>query len=849
MLPTRLELKNFLPYRSPDAIYFEGIDLACLTGNNGAGKSSLLDAITWALWGKARGKRDDDLVHLGQPEMYVQLDFEQEGTIYRVLRRRKSGKRGQGELNLWIVQEGGELLLISEPSMRQTQQKIDTLLRLDYDTFVNSAFLQQGKADAFTTKTPAERKKILSDILGLEQWGVYEDRTKEMLKALNDEVKAIDGVLQSIDEEIAREPQYKRELETAEKNHAVAVEARDEAKVKMEALQDAPTQLSNARQNISAVQGRVKRYREDLEAVQNEINKSGKRVEEYETLIAQAETIQTGYDALQSAREESDALSSKLSTLNSLDKERNQLQNDLTQLKNKLETEREVHRNTIASAQKQLDSAVDDEMRDIQTKITELEEKEAERGTLQSNISTLQAEKGNAEATLTVLVQEGKDLNERIAVLEETEGATCPLCGQALDDEHREEILSTIIEERDTMREDYRNTQTRITENNDAITDTNKQIDDISRTLAQLPRLRSQFGALEQQQKDADSARKQLEAAEAALAVVEKTLEDDDYGHEIRQQIATLDEQREALDIGDDAQEAIQSRLAEYREYERQHSQLELAQQQLPDEQKRLDDALARQTRLNNTLEEEAALEKQLTDDITTYEKQAAEYREAALKHGERVTEERTAFTRVNNANQALQSLEYQRKRRAEKETERDLKIAEANIYEELKLAFGKKGVPAMIIEVALPELEASANELLTRMTGGKMHIRMKTQRETLSGNVNETLEIEIADELGTRPYEMYSGGEAFRINFAIRVALSKMLARRAGAQLRTLFIDEGFGTQDDEGRNRLVEAITAIQHDFDMILVITHIDELKDAFPVHIMVEKTGSGSRVTLR
>jgi DNA repair protein SbcC/Rad50 len=138
---------------------------------------------------------------------------------------------------------------------------------------------------------------------------------------------------------------------------------------------------------------------------------------------------------------------------------------------------------------------------------------------------------------------------------------------------------------------------------------------------------------------------------------------------------------------------------------------------------------------------------------------------------------------------------------------------------------------------------------LLARMTDGRMHLKMNTQREKVTGGVAETLDIEIADELGTRSYELYSGGEAFRINFAIRVALSQMLARRAGAQLRTLFIDEGFGTQDEEGRNKLVEAITAIQEDFDLILVITHIDDLRDSFPVHIMIDKTGSGSRVVVR
>ncbi|RLC67552.1 MAG: SMC family ATPase, partial [Chloroflexi bacterium] len=158
--------------------------------------------------------------------------------------------------------------------------------------------------------------------------------------------------------------------------------------------------------------------------------------------------------------------------------------------------------------------------------------------------------------------------------------------------------------------------------------------------------------------------------------------------------------------------------------------------------------------------------------------------------------------------------------------------------------AFGVRGVPAMIIEAAVPEVEVEANRLLARMTGGRMHVRFDTQRETLAGEVRETLEIKIADELGTREYSLYSGGEAFRVNFAIRIALSKLLARRAGAQLQTLVIDEGFGTQDAQGRERLVDAINSIQDDFVRVLVITHIEELKDAFPVRIEVTKTAEGS-----
>ena len=70
MIPIRLELENFLCYRQPDPLDFSGIHVACLAGDNGAGKSSLLDAITWALWGRARARRDDELIHMGQGEKH-----------------------------------------------------------------------------------------------------------------------------------------------------------------------------------------------------------------------------------------------------------------------------------------------------------------------------------------------------------------------------------------------------------------------------------------------------------------------------------------------------------------------------------------------------------------------------------------------------------------------------------------------------------------------------------------------------------------------------------------------------------------------------------------------------------
>ena len=177
---------------------------------------------------------------------------------------------------------------------------------------------------------------------------------------------------------------------------------------------------------------------------------------------------------------------------------------------------------------------------------------------------------------------------------------------------------------------------------------------------------------------------------------------------------------------------------------------------------------------------------------------------------------------------------EQRRKTEELAECERDVKL-----YGDLVRIFGKDGIQSYLIQNAIPDIEDEANLILSRLTQNRTHISIESLKDLQSGRTKETLDIKISDELGTRNYEMYSGGEAFRVDFSIRIALSKLLAKRAGTRLRTLVIDEGFGTQDAQALEQLVEAIKAISADFEKILVITHLETLKDAFPVRIEVVK----------
>ena len=207
-----------------------------------------------------------------------------------------------------------------------------------------------------------------------------------------------------------------------------------------------------------------------------------------------------------------------------------------------------------------------------------------------------------------------------------------------------------------------------------------------------------------------------------------------------------------------------------------------------------------------------------------------------------RSREDQAVSQDIGRREQTLTRLEEQKVVRIDKSKRLTDAKYDQEVHTQLTQAFGKKGVQALIIENAIPELEDETNRLLERLTDGDMHLYFETLKEAKSKKDTpiETLEIKVSDNLGTRPLEMYSGGEGFRAAFALRIALSKLLARRAGARLQTLIIDEGFGSQDAKGREKLVECLNAIKDDFERIIVITHIDELKDAFANRIEVTKT---------
>lgn len=854
MLPTRLELRNFLAYRQPDPILLEGLHLACLTGPNGAGKSSLLDAITWALWGKARLRSDDDLIYLGQQDMLVQLDFEQGESRYRVVRRRQRGKTarsGRSQLDLFVWEDAAETWQpISAPSVRETDRRITELLHLDYNTFVHSAFLQQGRADAFTVQPPGKRKEILSDILGLDQWAIYENRAKKRLNDIDHNLGVLAMQLEEIERQEAEEPALQRDLVDAQAALEDAAQLREQAEARYNEVAGAQDQMNAARARLMQAEHRIKQRQGDLNDIENELARHRMQLQRLDELVADQDAIQEGYAQLQAARETDQELGEKLQVMTEIKDRLSDMDRRIDQERADLEKQATKHRTLMQDAQTKAAERDDlqADLADVRAEIERLEGEERYRDELRETINALNEENAELKAHNETLYAEMKRLEARISQLSQAE-ATCPLCGQPLEGEHKDNLLAEITQEGTERGDAYRENRARREEIDGLIGDHRAAINEIEGEIGRLPALRDRAARLQTRLDGAQTAADVIQAEQSELQVIEDLLDAGDFAQELRAQRATIQDEIDELGYDSDAHTAARATLSTYAQYDSRQRDLESALQQLPDVQQNLENAEARRERWLNVLEEEEAERDAAQAEIDGLQEQVEEARRREEEMRQRRTEERRANEQVIRAEQALHALEQARQRKAQLTDRRDALSIDKGIFEDLRAAFGKNGIPAMIIEAAIPELEDEANGLLSRMSDGRMHVRLDTQREKRTGGVAETLDILISDELGTRAYESYSGGEAFRVNFAIRVALSQMLARRAGAQLRTLFIDEGFGTQDEAGRQRLVEAIHSVQHQFDLLLVITHIDELRDVFPVQIEVAKTPDGSRVRMR
>lgn len=1006
MIPKQLAVKNFLSYRET-TLDFCGLHTACICGSNGAGKSSLLEAITWAIWGQSRASTEDDVIHTGEKEVRVDFTFEANKQVYKVIRTRN--RSGNSVLEFQIETSNGFRTLTGK-GVRATQDLILEHVKLDYDTFINSAYLRQGRADEFMLKRPAERKEILAELLKLNEYDDLEDKAKELSNQYKSLTFELERSLEEIRSQLQKRDaiyQQKTELET-ELNSLQQQQSFDN--IELQSLQVVQHQRENWQQQLNFVRQQHQNLTQDCDRLQQEQGSIRTQISHLDNLINTEENIITGYQLYQSLQKQDEALGEKFAEFSHTQQQRQQKQHQLGkhiqqiqgqlertqgQLESLQQQEKEVQQalnktTEVEAALIQIHAArqriaqLDDvhlkvrpllqQRSNIQTEIdkhhtrlvahleqlqsteNQLKRASQRQPQLQQAIGEVEVQIENLEKKRVYLQrvqekgQERRHFMERLQAHQrdyerllgeqeqklhmlQTPNALCPLCERPLDEHHWNRVVDKTNTESQDAQDQLWVLREQMAVSEREIQVLRQEYREISQLLSGYDSLREQRGQLLAQLKSTSDAEEQLLAIVQEKEKLEQILEIGDYLPEKQAELQELNRQIQLLNYSEEdhalaRSEADRLRWAEVRQgqikealkrqaqvairkpqieaeiaklealvsseqvesdiakeiialenhlnqiayntdehnrlrhevrknqgWELRYQQLASAKEEYPQLQHREEAiTLALQGRgveRERLLEQIDALVKQLetstnpTSDIQTLEQK--------LQLRRRQLDEKIAF--LGRLDQQLQFLDNQEdKYEKEQESLKDVK-QQQRVYSELAQAFGKKGIQALMIENVLPQLEAETNQLLSRLSANQLHVQFVTQKASKSSRSSkkntkliDTLDILIGDAKGTRAYETYSGGEAFRINFAIRLALAKLLAQRAGAALQMLIVDEGFGTQDAEGCDRLIAAINAIAPDFACILTVTHMPHLKEAFQARIEVHKTQEGSHVRL-
>lgn len=1067
MIPQQLTLKNFLSYREA-TLDFRGLHVACICGANGAGKSSLLEAIAWAIWGQSRALTDDDVIHLGATEASVDFIFQCYRQTYRVIRSRH---RGQASALEFQVQTPNGFRSLTEKGLRATQQLILQHIKLDYDTFINSAYLRQGRADEFMLKRPSDRKQILTDLLKLDQYDFLSEQAREYSRQLKADIGALERSLDTVASQLQQGEGLAIEVEHVRLALQQTQQLQQQDQDRLRQLQGIRQQQQTWLQQLELHQQQRNHLQQDCQRLQRELSTAQQQQRQLESLLQEAETIATHYAQFQRLQTEEEVETAKFQAQQAAQAQRQDLQQQLTKRVNVL-TDRlrqaQAQRDALYQQQQEIDQtlakapeieAALEHLRHARTRLTELDQLQMQaaplvqrRQQVQTQIDRAQArlvarleelqylskqlnaqqqrqpaleqairdvseqityfekrrtyqqqvrEKGMERRTFLerlqerqrelerelaefdhkiLMLQKGANHRERDAgtinsqlslvsadvessvlessvlessmletsVLENAGQYTtrtthaamlgsapsfppCPLCDRPLDEHHWNVVLEHHKAEQQEIRDQLWVLREQLTTSDREIRLLRQEYRELDKELAQYGNMLERRGQLQQQLQSMVGEQDRLHQILAEIEQLEQTLHQKAYAVELQEELQVLDrslqqlyydDKNHALARGDvDRWRWAEIKYAEIKQTQRRQTQLleqrpeleqtihhleqqlnaiaasplqqqiheldrhihaigyslehhsalrqtlrkaqlwqlryqELvqAQQNYPLVQRRvreLAEVLTHRTQLLQTLNAQID---QLTQQIEQLPDPTEPIRALEQQLQQRRSQLDEQLAHLGRLQQQQQQLEALTRQHDTLTTELHDTRRQYRIYQELVQAFGKNGIQALMIENVLPQLEAETNQILGRLSANQLHVQFVTQRakrnatQRNSDKLIDTLDILISDVQGTRPYETYSGGEAFRVNFAIRLALARLLAQRSGTALQMLIIDEGFGTQDVAGCDRLIGAINAIAPDFACILAVTHMPQLKEAFQTRIEVYKSGQGSQLSV-
>lgn len=878
MKPIQLVLSAFGPYVERTVIDFSALGeegLFLIAGDTGAGKTTIFDAISFALYGEASGgkeKRKSKSFHSDyvsdQTETYVELTFRHRGETWwirrnleyqRPAKKKKDGMetttRQAADAQMRNEDTGEEIL-----RMDDVNRRVRELLGLTQDQFTQTVMIAQGDFLKILTASSDDRKKLFRDLFHTNLYVDLQSRLQEKNRACADEQKALEQVILSAEGKIDPEAEFaEREILLSycgQIQHTDALCALLARLIEQEkaAQEQARAQKKEAADQIGALIAAVtegERVNRDfadweskrarlaaLTAGQGEIDAQRAAL----AAARRAQQLETDEALMRRTRRDMDAQRAALSEAQAaLEQAEKALPEAETRMKEAESRGGEIHA-LLAQAK---------QMEDCLPVLGEVERLKAALDTQKRELQRLTEASSRAQAAYTA-AQNSYYLSQAGLLARELKaGQPCPVCGstahpcpaQITPETVTRQALEQAAQRRETAEKAQSDAATRLAANRAALDEREDRLralkigaDETRQRLA--ARIDAAHQAAADRQRAIDAARsayqaldKRKTAAQSAVDAAQKqlaALEED-----LRAQTEAFEQKRAAHGFEDEAS---------YRLAKRTNADIERLDREIRnyDEQKR---TLAAQT---HELEEKLS-GRQRTDLTALQNRRAAALdRQAKAENAEKamvrkLTLHESAEREIRQANAAIQ------KKRGKWQIIQELYTCCAGIAAgnpRAKLTF-----EAYVQQYYFRFVVAAANKRLTRLTDGMFTLRV--MREAANRVSQSGLDLEVLDRSTgqARDVSTLSGGESFLASLALALGLSDAVQSQSGQiRMDAMFIDEGFGSLDENALRSSIDVLLELADGKRLIGIISHVQELEERIDKQIVVTKTPNGSTVRI-
>jgi len=780
-----LTLENFRQHQSLEIQFPSG--LTGILGVNGAGKSTILEAIAWALYGNQAGIVRGELESLiwrfapGKSSAVAELQFELNQQVYTV-KRSQSSKTNTAELR--------QDQRVLANSTKAVNEKISQILGMSHQEFFNSYFTAQRDLNFLgSIKGALERERFIAKMLGYERITEVQGATGKKGTIRDDKSEAekqvtrLEGGLEDRDKVLADLEEYRSQVTQAEAGLAGANQKLTELKLKQQELspqflaaeqkRDRAQQLNQARQIIQ-----TKLDQKELQHAQNKQERS--RSQQKVDLLAQLQTEVSGYSQLEVEL-------SRLDSLKQLNQDRLEAKRIEKEIQQLAHIPQAISRSEIAIANYQTQIQQQQQAIDSQTQAW------------QQSQASLKAQSQTEKQNLKKIEK------QREAIAEAGVEGHCPTCERPLLVEY-ERVLAEFEQQIEQIQKNLTIWQQDL-----------KQIDQRPASLVQAKIVLDelQLGQRNEQKHLKEFSKEEIKLQLLQEAVQKLIAKIATYAPKI----AELDQPFE-MEIYTATKNRFEQLKPKYADYLRATD----APEQLRNIELKLNLVEQELISLRNEIEQQDQQVCQLGFDQAEFQnlKVAIATLEQQISQANQVE----AQTKQNLAlsHQAFQSCQARVDQLAAKAEELKIAKRELLLLRELDNSFTE--LRQHLTEQIRPQLAENASIFLSQLTEGRYNAL----------EIDHKYNVIVLDQGDRKP--VISGGEEDIVNLCLRLAISQMIAERSGQSFSLLILDEVFGSLDQTRQDNVIALLHNLESQFEQVLLITHIDSIKDSLNHTIRLE-----------